>query len=60
MNTQSKNLFVPISKEEVKSLTQVVSETLATASTSAKIFSSVDMWNILRQRKSSTRARRYA
>lgn len=62
MRTQSTALFNEISKEEVKNLTTVVKETLALghAIIRSKTFSSAELWNIQRQRKSLNQRRRFA
>ncbi len=60
MNTQNNNLLATISKEETKKLTQIVNETIALGIQSTKTFTSVDFWNIQRQRKSTLQRRHYA
>ena len=54
MKMQSTNLFNQISKESVKNLTAEVKETLAFGYNCSqnKIFSSAELWNIQRQRRS--------
>jgi hypothetical protein len=54
MKQQSNTLFTELNKQELENLTTVVKETLATgiSSTTHKTFSSVDLWNIHRQRRS--------
>ena len=54
MKQQSNSLFTQLNKQELESLTTVVKETLATGISSAthKTFSTVDLWNIHRQRRS--------
>jgi hypothetical protein len=59
MKHQSNILFTQLNKQEVEKLTTVVTETLALGITNShKTFSSVDLWNIHRQRR-STGGRRY-
>lgn len=48
MKTQQNNLLLPLTKEQVKKLTTQVPETLATE---PKLFTSTDLWNIQRRRK---------
>ena len=52
MNTQTNNLFKAISNVEAKKMGEVVNETLALGMQIAKTFTSADLWNIQRQRKS--------
>ena len=49
--------FAKISKEQSNELTTMVKETLATGFVSAKSFTSVDLWNIRRQGKTSINSR---
>ncbi|HKO79065.1 MAG TPA: hypothetical protein VJU78_01660 [Chitinophagaceae bacterium] len=53
MKKQSTSLLTQISTEEVKNLTSIVKETIATDLTNPKrkIFTASDLWNIQRQRK---------
>lgn len=57
MNTPNKNLFTAISTAEAKKLTTVVAETLALNINSHKLFTSAEMWNIQRRRRSFTQRR---
>ena len=54
MKKQSTTLFTQMSNSTVENLTQVVKETLAigVVGSQAKTFTSLDLWNIHRQRKS--------
>jgi hypothetical protein len=52
MNTQANNLFKAISNVETKKMVEVVSETLAFGMHKEKVFTTADLWNIQRQRKS--------
>jgi hypothetical protein len=54
MKMQSTSLFAHLSKTMVKNLTAQVKETLAIGfnMSSGKTFSTADLWNIQRQRKS--------
>jgi hypothetical protein len=60
MNTQLKSLFTSISKTETTKLITVVNETLAFGLVKEKPFTTADLWNIQRQRKSSLQRRHYA
>ena len=61
MKQQSTALFTQLNKQEVENLTMVVKETLATEfAGQTKIFSSVDLWNIQRQRKGFSGRRCFA
>ena len=52
MKQQSTALFTQLNKQEVENLTMVVKETLATGFNGQnKVFGSVDLWNIQRQRR---------
>lgn len=60
MKKQSNTLFTPISKKEVENLTQQVKETLATGlSIHNRKFSSLDLWNIHRQRRTLAGRRQF-
>ena len=62
MKKQQLNLFTEMSKETIENLTQVVNETLENGVTcnSHKPFTSIDMWNIHRQRKTLAMKRQFA
>ena len=62
MKMQSTTLFSQISKSAVKELTNEVKETLAFGITNnqPKTFSSADLWNIQRQRRSLGSRRGFA
>ena len=61
MKQQSTALFTQLNKQEVENLTMVVKETLATGFVGqTKTFSSVDLWNIQRQRKGFSGRRCFA
>jgi len=60
MNTQNKDLFKAISKNETKELTAVVKETLAFGITQEKHFTAADLWNIQRQKRSVVSRRHFA
>jgi hypothetical protein len=60
MNTQLKSSFTSISTTEVKKLTTVVNETLAFGPVKEKSFTTADLWNIQRQRKSTLQRRHCA
>ena len=51
MKKQSTNQFSQTRKEQTEILTTVVSETLATGFNQAKTFSTADLWNIQRKRR---------
>jgi len=60
MKKQSNTLFTQISKEEVENLTQQVKETLATGLNGhGRNFSSLDLWNIHRQKKTLSGRRQF-
>ena len=52
--------FAKISKEQSNELTTMVKETVATGFVSAKSFTSVDLWNIRRQGKTTINSRKTA
>lgn len=58
----SSNLFASISVENLKSLTSVVTETVAQGVKNAEIkaFKAVDLWRIQSLRKSASRKRMFA
>jgi len=60
MNTQNKDLFKAISKNETRVLTTVVKETLAFAINQEKHFTAADLWNIQRQKRSIVSRRHFA
>ena len=53
MKMQSQNLFTQISKTTTENLTTAIEETLAKGFNNNKVktFSTVDLWNIQRQRR---------
>ena len=60
MKKQSNNLFTQISKEEVENLTQLVKETLAPGlAGQSRSFTSLDLWNIHRQRRTLSGRRQF-
>jgi hypothetical protein len=60
MKTTTNKLDVTISRQELEAITKEVKETLAFEYCKQnKNFGSVDLWNIQRQRKSSTPRRNY-
>lgn len=61
MKKQSKTLFTQIDEDQYKTMTTVVNETLASGFNqhSNKIFSTADLWNIQRQKRTTVQ-RRYA
>ncbi len=61
MKTQNTNFLVQLSKTELVNLTQEVKETVATENlVTTKTFSSADLWNIQRTRKSRVTRRHFA
>ena len=58
MTKQTDFNFAKISKEQSNELTTMVKETVATDFVSAKSFSSVDLWNIRRQGKTTINSRK--
>ncbi|MBL0355888.1 MAG: hypothetical protein IPP72_02935 [Chitinophagaceae bacterium] len=54
MRHQNTSLFLQLGKEELKTLTAAVSEVLASGfkTSSNKIFSAADLWNIQRNKRS--------
>lgn len=61
MKTETKILDMKISKEELEKMTREVKETLAFGDLGQnKIFSSVDLWNIQRHRKSMFHRKNHA
>lgn len=61
MKKQSLSLFTEMSKTAVENLSQEVKETLATGiSSNRKPFTTIDMWNIHRQRKTMAQRRQFA
>ena len=61
MKKQSSNLFTAMSKTAVENLSQEVKETLATGiAGNHKTFTTIDMWNIHRQRKTMAQRRQFA
>ncbi len=60
MNTKNNQLFTSLSKEETKSLTTVVNETIAFDALVNKPFTAAELWNIQRSRRSSLQRRHYA
>jgi hypothetical protein len=61
MKTQNTNALVQLSKTELVTLTQVVKETVATENhVILKTFSSADLWNIQRTRRSRVTRRHLA
>ena len=61
MKKHSENLFTQISKEEVENLSQQVKETIAfdQCNNNTRSFSSTDLWNIHRQRRTMAGRRQY-
>ena len=58
MKKQSIVLFATVKKANIKSLTEIVQETLATDfGNQAKVFTVADLWNIQRQCKSRAQRR---
>jgi hypothetical protein len=57
MNTQNKNLFNALSKEETSALTNVADETFAFSLHQHKPFTAADLWNIQRRRRSFVQRR---
>ena len=60
MTKQTDFNFAKISKEQSNELTTMVKETVATGFVSAKSFTSVDLWNIRRQGKTTINSRKTA
>lgn len=62
MNTLNKNLFTVISKTEKEQLTTVVKETIAfdAVQVKTKHFTTADLWNIQRQKRSILQRKHYA
>lgn len=61
MKTQNTNLLIQLNKTELTNLTQEVKETVATENlVIAKTFSSADLWNIQRTRRSRVIRRHFA
>ncbi len=60
MNTKNNQLFTSLSKEETKSLTTVVNETIALDAMINEPFTAADLWNIQRSRRSTLQRRHYA
>lgn len=60
MTKQTDFKFAKISKEQSNELTIMVKETVATGFVSAKSFTSVDLWNIRRQGKTTINSRKTA
>ena len=60
MNKNTGFNFAKISKEQSNELTTMVKETVATGFVSAKSFTSVDLWNIRRQGKTTINSRKTA
>ena len=60
MNKNTDFNFAKISKEQSNELTTMVKETVATGFVSAKSFTSVDLWNIRRQGKTTINSRKTA
>ena len=58
MTKQTDFNFAKISKEQSNELTTMVKETVATGFVSAKSFTSVDLWNIRRQGKTTINSRK--
>ena len=60
MKRQSTTLFINLSENDVKNLTTVVAETLATnlLQEKQKVFSAAELWNIQRQKKAVRSSRR--
>lgn len=56
MKKQSNSLFTQISTQQLEHLTTIVKETLVAGfnPSKSKIFTVADLWNIQRQRKSTT------
>jgi hypothetical protein len=57
MKTQLANLLSHVSKTEMIELAATIKETLAPSSTSRKIFSAAELWNIQRNRNVLQRRR---
>jgi hypothetical protein len=60
MKTTTNRLKVTISRKELEVMTGEVKETLALDYNRHKSFTSIDLWNIQRQRKQTTVRRNYA
>lgn len=60
MTKQADFNFAKINKEQSNELTTMVKETLGTGFVSAKSFTSVDLWNIRRQGKTTINSRKTA
>lgn len=61
MKTQNTNLLIQLNKIELTNLTQEVKETVATENlVITKTFSSADLWNIQRTRRSRVVRRHFA
>lgn len=61
MKTQNTNLLIQLNKTELTNLTQEVKETVATENlVITKTFSSADLWNIQRTRRSRVVRRHFA
>lgn len=61
MKTQNTNLLIQLNKTELTNLTQEVKETVATENlVITKTFSSADLWNIQRTRRSRVIRRHFA
>jgi hypothetical protein len=58
MKKNSENSMNPLNLKEVKVLTQVVKETLASAFAKPKIFSAADLWDIQRRGRGKTMMQR--
>jgi hypothetical protein len=57
MKKQSENTLSPLGLTEVKALTQVVKETLATVK--PRIFGAVNMWDLQRRSRTMMQRRNY-
>lgn len=59
MKKQTTTLFTQMSKEETENLTKEVKETLAFGHSQSRVFSSMDLWNIHRQRRTLAGRRQF-